>query len=93
MEQTITREVKEETGLEIKIVRKIGEYRESGTQDGIEYDYYPTCFLAEPAGGEIERQEKEIEEIRLFGLPDIPDELAFEHSQMIKDYEESLKKD
>lgn len=86
VEQTIVREVKEETGLDVEIAGKIGEYHEQGVQDGVEYDYYPTCFLVKVVGGEIKRQESEIEEIKLFSLNDVPETLAFEHAQMIKDY-------
>jgi 8-oxo-dGTP diphosphatase len=86
VEQTIKREVKEETGLDIAIVNKIGEYHEQGIQDGVEYDYYPACFLVKTVSGEIKKQESEIEEIRLFSLNEIPEALAFEHAKMIKDY-------
>ena len=84
--QTIVREVKEETGLDVATVRKIGEYHEQGVQDGAEYDYYPACFLVNVIGGEIKKQESEIEEIQLFSLDEIPSSLAFEHAQMIKDF-------
>jgi len=90
-EQAIVRELEEETGLHVKIVRKVGEYRESGFQDGIEYDYHPACFLVNPVGEKIKRQEREIEEIRLFDLKNIPEKLAFEHTSMIKDYVNILK--
>jgi 8-oxo-dGTP diphosphatase len=86
VEQTIVREVKEETGLDITIMRKVGEYHEQGVQAGFAYDYYPACFLVRTVGGEIRRQESEIQEIKLFSLSGIPETLAFEHSQMIKDY-------
>jgi 8-oxo-dGTP diphosphatase len=86
VEKTITREVKEETGLDIAVVSKIGEYHEQGVQDGVEYDYYPACFLVKVVGGEIKKQKSEIEEVKLFSLNDVPATLAFEHSQMIKDY-------
>ena len=86
VEEAAVREVKEETGLDVEIVRKIGEYHESGVQDGIEFDYYPACFHVKPTGGEIKRQEEEIEKIELFNLKEIPEELAFEHPKMIKDY-------
>ena len=86
VEQTILREVKEETGLNIAIVRKVGEYHEQGVQNKFKYDYYPACFLARVVGGEIKRQESEIEEIKLFSLDAVPKVLAFEHAQMIKDY-------
>ena len=86
VEQTIVREVKEETGLDVTIVRKIGEYIEKGVKDDVEYEYYPTCFLVKTVGGEIKRQESEIQEIQLFSLKELPYPLAFEHDKMIKDY-------
>ena len=91
VEQTIVREVKEETGLDVTIERKIGEYTEQGVKDGVEYEYYPTCFLVKPVGGEIKKQESEIQEIKLFSLKELPNPLAFEHDQMIKDYVRMLK--
>ena len=48
VEQAIIREVKEETGLDVEIVARIGEYREKGVKEGIKYDYYPACFLVKP---------------------------------------------
>lgn len=85
-EQTIIREVKEETGLEVKVERIVGEYVEKGVKDNVEYEYYPTCFLVQVIGGEVRRQESEIQEIRIFGLKELPQPLAFEHDKMIKDY-------
>jgi mutator protein MutT len=45
VEQTVVREVKEETGLTVEIVSKVGDYHEQGVQGGVEYDYYPACFV------------------------------------------------
>ncbi len=89
VEQTIVREVKEETGLDVVVVRKVGEYHEQGTQYGVEYDYYPACFVVRVIGGEIRRQPSEIQEIKLFRLSEIPKDLAFVHNQMVKDYLDS----
>jgi 8-oxo-dGTP diphosphatase len=86
VEQTVIREVKEETGLDGQIVRKVGEYHEQGVESGYEYDYHPACFLVKPVGGEIKRQESEIAEIKLFGFDEVPPVLAFVHTQMIRDY-------
>jgi 8-oxo-dGTP diphosphatase len=86
VEQTIVREVKEETGLDIALVCKVGDYHERGVQDGVAYDYYPACFFVKVVGGEIRKQESEIEEAKLFSLNAVPATLAFEHAQMIKDY-------
>jgi 8-oxo-dGTP diphosphatase len=85
VEQTIVREVKEETGLTVEIINKIGDYHEQGVQGDVEYDYYPACFLVKIVDGEIKKQESEVEEIKLFSLNEIP-KLAFEHAQMIKDF-------
>ncbi len=86
VEQTITREAKEETGLNVSIIRKIGEYHEQGIQDGKEYDYYPACFLVKIESGKIQKQENEISEIEFFNINELPKVLAFEHAQMIKDF-------
>jgi len=86
VEQTVMREVKEETGLDVEVFCKVGEYHEQGIQAGYEYDYYPACFLVKIVGGEIRKQESEIAEIKLFSLNGLPEVLAFEHAQMIKDF-------
>lgn len=90
VEQAVIREVKEETGLDVEIVTKIGEYHEQGIQDGVEYDYYPACFLVKVIGGDMKGQRSEIQEIQLFSLDSVPEDLAFVHSDMIKDYLASL---
>jgi len=86
VEETIVREVKEETGLDVAIICKIGEYVEKGFKDEVDYEYYPTCFVVEPVGGELKKQDSEIQKIELFSLDALPTPLAFEHDQMIKDY-------
>ena len=91
IEQTIVREVKEETGLNVTIVSKVGEYIEKGIKDDVEYEYYPTCFMVKPVGGEIKKQDSEIQEIKLFSLSELPKPLAFEHDLMIKDYVQNSK--
>jgi 8-oxo-dGTP diphosphatase len=86
IEQTVVREIKEETGLDVEIIKKIGEYHEEGFKDGIDFDFYPACFLVKPIGGEIQMQESEIEDIKLVQPEEISDDLAFVHSTMIRDY-------
>jgi len=71
--------VREETGVEVEIVKNIGEYHENGVQDGIEYDYDPACFLVKPIGGKNKRQEREVECIKLFNLKEM-------HASMVHDY-------
>jgi ADP-ribose pyrophosphatase YjhB (NUDIX family) len=93
IEQTVVRETKEETGFDVEIVCKIGEYVEKGIKDDVDYEYYPTCFLVKVVGGEMKRQESEIQDIQRFGLKDLPDHLAFEHEKMINDYLKIIRRE
>ncbi len=92
IEQTVVREVKEETGLQTEIVSVIGEYVERGIKDDIEYEYYPTCFVVKVVGGELKKQDSEIQELQLFCLDALPQPLAFEHEKMLEDYVHTPKK-
>ena len=85
-EEAVVREIKEETGLTVKIVEKIGEYDERGTQGGIEYDYHATCFHVSPLKGEIKPQQEEIETAKLFNSKSLPKNLGFRHADMLKDF-------
>ncbi|MCW3984583.1 MAG: NUDIX hydrolase [Candidatus Bathyarchaeota archaeon] len=91
IEQTVVREVKEETGLDVAIVEVLGEYVEVGVKDDVEYEYYPTCFVVKPVGGELKKQDSEIQQMQLFSLDALPLPLAFEHEKMIEDYVSHLK--
>jgi 8-oxo-dGTP diphosphatase len=92
VEQTIVRECKEETGLDVMVVCKVGEYVERGVKDDIDYEYYPTCFVVKVVGGETRRQESEIQAIQQFSLNTLPSPLAFEHDKMITDWQQAVKK-
>ncbi len=90
IEQCCIREVKEETGLDATIVRRVGEYHEQDVMDDVEYDYYPTCFVVKVVGGEAKKQDSEVQELKLFSLKELPNPLAFVHNQMIQDYLETV---
>ena len=92
IEQTIIREVREETGLDVIIVQVVGDYIEKGIRENVEYEYYPRCFEVKPVGGELLKQDSEIQEISAFSLDALPKPLAFEHEKMIKDWIRSIKK-
>ncbi|MCL1970250.1 MAG: NUDIX hydrolase [Candidatus Bathyarchaeota archaeon] len=91
VEQTCVREVKEETGLDVEIIYKLGEYHEHGFMDGVDYDYYPACFAVKVVGGQTVKQDSEVQEIKLFNLNELPSPLAFEHDKMISDYKKRVE--
>jgi len=90
-EQACVREVREETGLDIEIVCKVGNYHEHGFRERIYYDYYPACFVVRVVGGQVIRQESEVQEIGFFSFAELPVPLAFEHDQMLNDYKKMVK--
>jgi len=73
-------EISQATGLKDQISRIGTAKRIQGLED-----------KAKKLENVIARQEKEIEEIKLFDLEEIPKRLAFEHSSMIRDYVNTLK--
>jgi ADP-ribose pyrophosphatase YjhB (NUDIX family) len=91
IEQTIVREVKEETGLDVAVQSVVGEYVERGVKDAVDYEYFPTCFVVKVVGGDLRKQDSEIQQMQLFSLEKLPQPLAFEHDQMIKDYLKKTK--
>jgi 8-oxo-dGTP pyrophosphatase MutT (NUDIX family) len=77
-EETALREVREETGLEVRIVRPF---------DGIEYFFvqgrtriHKTVhyFLMVPVGGDLERHDHEFDEVRWIGFDEAAAMLTFE---------------
>lgn len=86
IEQTVVREVKEETGLDVAIVSVVGDYVETGVREGVEYEYFPRCFVVKPVGGQLVKQDSEIQEMQLFSLDVLPKPLAFEHEKMLEDW-------
>ncbi|MCL2288902.1 MAG: NUDIX hydrolase [Candidatus Bathyarchaeota archaeon] len=89
-EQACIREVKEETGLDVEIIYNLGDYHEHGFMDSVFYDYYPACFVVKAVGGQIIKQDSEVQEAKLFKLNELPSPLAFEHDTMIKDYKKRI---
>jgi len=93
VEQTVIREVREETGLECATVEVLGDYVEKGNKDNVEYEYYPTCFVVKIVGGELRKQDSEVQEMQLFSLDTLPTPLAFEHEKMLEDYVSRQKRE
>jgi len=78
LEQTAEREVREETGLDVRIVRPLGtiEYTFSLPRRRVHKTVH--FFLMEPTGGDVSRHDHEYEEVRWMPVGEARRLLAFD---------------
>jgi len=83
VENAVVREVKEETGLDIKIEKLIGVY--SDPRRDPRGHFVSVCFLCKPVGGSL-RTSKETKEVKAFSKEEVKSlKLAFDHEKILKD--------
>jgi 8-oxo-dGTP diphosphatase len=80
VEKAVAREAKEETGLDIEIIKLQGVYSDPSRDP--RGHTVTICFLAKGSGNL--KAGSDAKETGLFGLNEIP-ELAFDHNKIIKD--------
>jgi len=80
VEQAAIREAKEETGLEVKLIRLVGVYSDP-TRDPRGH-YISIAYLAETISGEL-KAATDAEEAKVFKRK--PRRLAFDHSKIFQD--------
>jgi ADP-ribose pyrophosphatase YjhB (NUDIX family) len=76
------REAKEETGLDVELIRLVGIYSRMG---GGMHDVHAVLYAARPVGGELKTQPGETIEIAYFPFDRLPKELLFGHKKRIHD--------
>jgi len=64
VEECARREVREETGLEVKIVGKVGSIRYWFVAGGIRYHKTVHHFLMEPVGGSLDQHDPEFDVVK-----------------------------
>ncbi|WP_077302519.1 HAD-IIA family hydrolase [Virgibacillus pantothenticus] len=90
VEEAIIREIREETGLEVKVNRLIGVYSDPESQvfsypNGKVSHFITNCFECEVIGGNIVTENEETLDVRYFNINDLPDDLLRMHPKWIKD--------
>ena len=85
-EDAARREAKEETGLEVQLVRQLHTYSHPG-RDARQHTA-STVFIATASGQPLAADDAK--DARLFSLQDLP-ALAFDHNQILADYGEYKK--
>jgi len=85
LEEAIVREVKEEAGVSAQVEKQVGVYS-SPTRKGVINQNVAVAFALHATSTEIKPQESEVETAEWFDLTSLPENLAFDHLNMIQDY-------
>lgn len=78
MDQTALREVTEETGLEVAIVRPFDSIEYWFVQRGTRIHKTVHYFLMEPTGGDLAGHDREFDQVRWLAMREAPGVLTFE---------------
>ena len=77
-EETALREVREESGLDVRIVRRFDSIEYWFVQGRTRIHKTVHYFLMVPIGGDLERHDHEFDEVRWIGFAEAPRMLTFE---------------
>ncbi len=91
--QVALREVREETGLQTRILASLGSVHYSFIRNTIRYEKEVRYFLMEPTGGDISLHDAEYDEVRWFPLPEAYQRLTYEtDSQIVRRAEDLIRR-
>jgi len=82
LEEAAIREAKEETGLDIQLIRQFHTY--SAPDRDPRFHTITTVYIAKATGRPIASDDAK--EAGIFNKDNLPDNLAFDHKEILKDY-------
>lgn len=82
LEKAAVREAKEETNLDVKLIRQFHTY--SDPKRDPRHHSISTVYIAKAKG--IPKAKDDALEIGIFNQSNLPDEIAFDHRSILKDY-------
>ncbi|MEN8262290.1 MAG: NUDIX hydrolase [Nitrospirota bacterium] len=82
LEDAVCREMKEETCLDIRIVRQFHTYSDPGRDS--RHHTVSTVFIATASGTPVAADDAK--DIGVFSRDNLPEEVAFDHRQILEDY-------
>lgn len=85
LEDAAVREAREETGLDVKLVRQFHSYSDPGRD--ARFHTITTVFIAEAEGEPIAGDDAA--DVHAFDIGELPEEIAFDHRDILKDYIEN----
>ncbi len=83
LEHAAVREAREETGLDIVLKRQMHTYSDPGRDP--RHHTITTVYVAESTGGTLKGGD-DAAEAKVFGREDLPDDIVFDHREILKDY-------
>ncbi len=82
LEGAVIREAKEETNLDIKLIRQFHTYSDPNRDP--RHHTVSTIFIATASGAP--KAGDDAKEVKIFMKDSLPDEIAFDHRQILEDY-------
>ena len=82
LEEAVVREAKEETCLDINIIRQFHTYSDPGRDP--RHHTVTTMFIASATG--TPRADDDAQDIGIFTRDTLPEDMAFDHRQVLEDY-------
>jgi ADP-ribose pyrophosphatase YjhB (NUDIX family) len=82
LEEAAVREAKEETGLDIELIRQFHTY--SDPKRDPRHHTVSTIFIARASG--TPRAADDAKEVGIFTRDNLPEDIAFDHRQILEDY-------
>jgi len=83
LEETAIREAKEETGLDVTLIKQFHTY--SSPERDPRHHSITTVYIAKARGG-TPRANDDAKEIGIFTQENLPQPLAFDHAKILEDY-------
>jgi ADP-ribose pyrophosphatase YjhB (NUDIX family) len=83
LEEAAMREAKEETNLEVKLIRQFHTY--SDPKRDPRHHSISTVYIARGRGGKPKAKDDAVE-VGVFNESNLPDEIAFDHRSILMDY-------
>jgi len=88
VEDAAVREVREETGLDVKLLGVIGVYSKPDRDP--RGHVVSIAYLAEAVGGSL-KPSTDAKEVKVFKVNEIPEKLAFDHEDVLRDGIKSMQ--
>ncbi len=82
LEDAAVREAKEETGLDVRLVRQLHSYSEPDRDE--RFHTITTVFIATTEG--VPKAADDAADVGIFRRDELPDDIAFDHRDILSDY-------